>query len=73
MAPKASDVMEMCVIFRYGLIIRGYLPIVTNFCYLFVFVVSVSIMENYLSAEDHILPALHSFKLKLLIFDFVVN
>ena len=38
-------------------IITGYLPIVTHFCYLFVFVVLVSIMEGYLSAGDHILLA----------------
>ena len=50
-------VMEMCVIIRFGLRIRYYLPIVTHFSYLFVFVVLVSIMEDYLSAEDHILPA----------------
>ena len=50
-------VMEMCVVIRYGLIIRGYLPIVTHFGYLFVFAVLVSIMEDYLSAEDHVLPA----------------
>ena len=43
--------METC----YGLIIRVYLPIVTHFCHLFVFDVSVSIMEDYLSAEEHIL------------------
>ena len=50
-------IMEMCVVIRYGLIIRGYLPIVTHFGYLFVFAVLVSIMKDYLSAEDHVLPA----------------
>ena len=50
-------VMGMCVAIRYGLIIRGYLPIVTHFGYLFVFVVLVSIMEDYLLGEDHILLA----------------
>ena len=34
-------IMEMCVVIRYGLIIRGYLPIVTHFGYLFVFAVLV--------------------------------
>ena len=48
-------VNEMCVVIRYGLIIRGYLPIDTHFGYLFVFVVLVSIMEDYLSMEDHIM------------------
>ena len=50
-------VMEMCVVIRYGLIITVHLPIVAHFGYLFVFIVLVSIMEDCLSAEDHILPA----------------
>ena len=49
--------MEMCVVMRYGLTITGYLQIVTRFGYLFVFVVLVSIIEDYLSVEDHILSA----------------
>ena len=40
-------VMEMCVVIRYGLIITAYLPIVTHFGHLFVFIVLVSIMEGY--------------------------
>ena len=47
--------MEMCVVIRYGLTIRGYLPIVTRIDYFCVFVVLGSIMEDYLSAEDDIL------------------
>ena len=47
----------MCIVVQYGLTIRGYLPIVTHFGYLFEFVVLVSVIEDYLSVEDHILPA----------------
>ena len=50
-------VMEMCVAIQYGIIIRGYSPIVTLFGYPFVFVVLVFIMEDCLSAEDYVLPA----------------
>ena len=50
-------VMEMWVVTQYGLIIRGNVPVVTNFGYFFVFVILVSIMEDYLSAEDRILSA----------------
>ena len=66
MAPRVEMAMEMYVVIRYGLIIRGYLPISTQFGYLFAFVVSVSIMEDYLPAEDHIL--LPQFKLKIVNF-----
>ena len=44
-------VMEMCVVIRCGLIIRGYLPTVTHFGYLFVLAVLVSIMEDYLVVD----------------------
>ena len=47
-------VMEMRAVIRYILIIRGYLPMVTHFGYLFVFVVLVSIKEDYLSAENQL-------------------
>ena len=40
----------MCVVIRLFI---GDLPIVTRFDYLCVFVVLDSIMEDYLSAEDH--------------------
>ena len=54
---KVPDGKEMCVVIRYGLIIRGYLPIFTHFGCFFVFVILVSMVEDYLSAQDHILPA----------------
>ena len=63
----------MCVVIRYGLIIRGYLPIVTHFGYLFVFVVLVSIMEDYLPAEDHVLPAQFYLEIANLLFDLILS
>ena len=58
MAQKAPDGKgTVCVVSRYGLMIRGHmcqlLHIVVNFLWLYVAL--VSIVEDYLSAEDHTL------------------
>ena len=57
MARKAQMIMEMCIVFRFWLIITCYLATVTHFNYLFLFVGLVSFMEYYLSTEDHFLFA----------------